>query len=153
MTNGLLGVPQHVGMVVEDLEAARTEWSRFAGLKWNLFLHVRTDWVKDGRVIPTEMSVAYSTTVSPAVELIEEHSPEPLLPAPEGNHVGYIVEDMHGAKAELEEAGMTLHSALYKDDRFLAAYFRNPHGLLVEIAIPNIAAILLPDYNDVERAL
>ncbi len=144
MTNGLLGVPQHVGMVVADLDAARTEWSRFAGLEWNLFSHVRTDWVKDGRIIPTEMSVAYSTTLSPAVELIQEHGPEPLLPAPEGNHIGYIVEDMHAARSELEEAGMSLHSALYKDGRLLAAYFTNPHGLLLEIAIPDIAAVLLP---------
>ncbi len=95
-----------------------------------------------GRTIVTEMTVAYSTSGSPAVELIQEHGEEPLLPAPAGHHVGFIVPDMDAAAKELVAEGLTVYAELIKDGRVLAAYYTNPQGLLFEIAIPNIAAAL-----------
>jgi catechol 2,3-dioxygenase-like lactoylglutathione lyase family enzyme len=143
MTFERFGPPQHIGMVVQDVEAAKKTWGGLTGLEWHDYPRRPLEWtLPDGRAVVTEMTVAYSTTGAPAVELIQEHSEELLLPAPAGHHVGFIVPDMDAAAKELMAEGLTVYAELIKDDRVLAAYYTNPQGLLLEIAIPNIAAAL-----------
>lgn len=142
MTFELFGAPQHVGMVVADVEAAKKAWGDVTGLEWHDYPRRPLEWTRDGRTIVTEMTVAYSTNGGCAVELIQEHSEELLLPAPAGHHVGFIVPDMTVAGERLEAVGMSVYAELLQDSEPLAAYYTNPQGLLVEIAIPNIAAVL-----------
>ncbi|WP_193782921.1 VOC family protein [Streptomyces sp. E5N91] len=143
MTFELFGPPQHIGMVVDDVGAAKKAWGEVTGLDWRDYPRRPLEWtLPDGSTVVTEMTVAYSTNDSCAVELIQEHGAQPLLPDPTGHHVGFIVPDMTEARKQLEANGLTVYAQLLKDGRPLAAYYTNPHGLLVEIAVPDVAAAL-----------
>jgi catechol 2,3-dioxygenase-like lactoylglutathione lyase family enzyme len=95
-----LGAFFHVGVIVEDLEAAISELSRTLGLEFN---EPHESAYGDSRI-----RVCYSLQGPPYVELIQG---EPggmwsTSGGPKADHVGYFVDDLEGVRAQLEADGL-----------------------------------------------
>lgn len=127
-----------VGLLVEDLDAAMRDLSRWLGLAWTPVqqspLVLRTD---DGRE-EVDLRFAYSTTGPVFLELLQSR-PQGYYAAPAGSHlhhVGRWVDDLSKASAELAAAGLALEAAGV-DARGRApamfAFHRGDHGLRVEL--------------------
>jgi hypothetical protein len=141
MTVPALGVPSHVGMVVEDLALAKDQFGAALGVEWDHYDHIAMTWCRGGQAIDTVMSVAYSKAGSPNIELIQEHSGG-LLRIPAGNHIGFFADDIPDTQKMLEAQGMTVMCELLHGNITLVSYMHNPHGLLVEISRPDTREIL-----------
>jgi Glyoxalase/Bleomycin resistance protein/Dioxygenase superfamily len=90
----------HVGVVVEDLAAAMEELQRTLGLEFNE--------PHESTYGDSHIRVCYSLQGPPYVELIEGEpgSMWSTSGGPRADHVGYFVDDLEGARAQLEAAGM-----------------------------------------------
>lgn len=113
---GLLGWPTWVGIVVDDLERQRRFWGDLIGVAED---HSGPDFVDfemgDGR----------------SFELIER-SDEPQYDRLRFQ-VGFVVDDIQGARADLLRRGVEAISDIFPDEESPWAYFRDPEGNVFEI--------------------
>ncbi|HVY96851.1 MAG TPA: VOC family protein [Solirubrobacterales bacterium] len=134
---------EHVGIVVEDLEAA-TEFFTLLGLERRGGTSVEGSWVD--RIVGLE-SVRSEIVMLRApdggeVELAKFHSPpsEPADPrapsnAPGLRHITFLVEGIESLVAELQERGFGLVGELERyENAYLLCYVRGPEGIIVELA-------------------
>lgn len=117
----------HVGVIVEDLDAAAQELGRTLGLEFNA--------PHESTYGDSHIRVCYSLQGPPYLELIqgEPDSMWSTSAGPRPDHVGYFVSDLEAARARLEANGMPVDiDGIAFGGRF--TYHRAPHtGLRVEL--------------------
>ena len=135
---------EHVGVVVDDLQAA-TEFFVALGLKLQGEAPVGGTWVD--RVIGLEgvqSDITYLETPDghSHLELSKFHSP----PSQDGNasapanarglrHVSFLVDDINAAVAGLKARGTELIGEVVQyEDSYRLCYLRGPEGIIVELA-------------------
>ena len=144
----------HVGITVKDLEASIRFYHDVLGLG---FVNEPSPWIDSPELGPAvgvpgaglrQVSLKLGDTI---LELLEYKSPpsettRPLLSNNIGaSHVGFLVDDIHAKKAELEEKGIRFYSEVNVVDEGVLAgwrwvYFGDPDGYpleLVEVAYIN----------------
>jgi Glyoxalase/Bleomycin resistance protein/Dioxygenase superfamily len=96
------GVHQfHVGMVVDDLDAAMAELSELFGYTWCPPMAVETPVRLPGGDIKLDLRFAYTAT-TPRVEVVRSVPGTPWVPADSGlHHVGYWSDDLAADGARL----------------------------------------------------
>ncbi|WP_327312147.1 VOC family protein [Streptomyces sp. NBC_01235] len=131
----------HTGIVVPDIEAAKTRMSEVAGCRWtetmSAELPVR---LADGdRVLP--LRYAYSLD-APYIELVQEIPGTPWTAAE--HHLGYFCDDVPTTSKRLEEAGFALEAcALVDGAPSIFAYHLDPSGVRIEI----VERSRMPDFD------
>ena len=134
----------HVGVVVDDLEAATTFFLDL-GLEREGAGSVEGEWV--GKVIglddvQAELVMVKTPDGSGKLELIKFHRPvdeEGAHPAPANRlglrHVALVVDDLNTIVKGLRDKGMdTIGEVENYQDTFLVCYVRGPEGIIVELA-------------------
>ena len=135
---------EHVGIVVDDLEAA-TEFFLELGLELQGEAPVEGDWVD--RVVGlegvrAEIAMLETPDGHGRVELAKFHAPsgpagDPDAPAnaPGIRHLSFAVDDVDAAVAGLRARGAELVGEVerYKDI-YRLCYIRGPEGIIVELA-------------------
>ena len=125
----------HVGIVVDDFEAALAEFSSLFGYQWCGELGgPMTVRLADGDAIVT-IRCTYSTS-SPRLELVQRIPGTLWEPAPGSgvHHIGYWSDDVAADSAVLERRGYVAEAT--RDGPDGAAFFtfyRSPAGLRVEL--------------------
>lgn len=116
----------HVGLVVEDLDAAMAELSSAAGLQW-------------AKVVSREIGewtyrLVYSTTGPPYVELVEGGAGTPwdVSTGPRLDHLGWWIGDVDAELERLAAAGVPVERDLRELDS--ATFVKAPaSGLRIEL--------------------
>jgi catechol 2,3-dioxygenase-like lactoylglutathione lyase family enzyme len=135
---------EHVGIVVEDLEAA-VEFFEALGLQAGGTGQVEGDWV--GRIIgledvKAELSMMRAPEGGAEVELVKFHSP-PMQRGDSGapsnfsglRHVSFLVDDIDAVVAVLDDRGVELVGELVQyENSYRLCYVRGPEGIIVELA-------------------
>jgi catechol 2,3-dioxygenase-like lactoylglutathione lyase family enzyme len=95
-----IGTFFHVGVIVEDLDAAIEELSRTLGLEFNE--------PHDSTYGDSHIRVCYSLQGPPYLELIQGQPGGmwSTTGGPRADHVGYFVDDLETTRARLEASGM-----------------------------------------------
>ena len=138
----------HTGIVVDDLASAMEELGAILGVAWNTGgAEVRLTDAAGVRTVRT--AYALSTAGPHHVELVQS-IPGTLwsVVAPgHAHHLGYWVDDVPTAAAELERLGSEqIASVAVKDGRPpICTYHRSPSGLYLEIVDRRMRSVLLPD--------
>ena len=122
-----IGTFFHVGVIVEDLDAAMEEMSRSLGLEFNE--------PHESTYGDSHIRVCYSLQGPPYLELIqgEPGSMWSTTGGPHADHVGYFVDDLDASMRRLEAEGLPvdIDGTSYRK-RF--SYHRSTHaGLRVEL--------------------
>ena len=101
----------HVGIVVADLSAARSQLSELLGVTWGPTLRLSATDYRDaaGRDVALPTTMCYSVG-SPCLELIEEVPGSVWVRNPHSNlhHIGFWSDDLRGDSADLSGAGCPL---------------------------------------------
>jgi catechol 2,3-dioxygenase-like lactoylglutathione lyase family enzyme len=135
---------EHVGIVVEDLEAA-VEFFTELGLELRGKGQVEGDWV--GRIIgledvKAELAMLRAPEGGGEVEVVKFHSP-PIqrgdADAPSNyaglRHLSFLVEDIDAVVAGLEGRDVELVGELVRyENSYRLCYVRGPEGIIVELA-------------------
>jgi len=135
---------EHVGIVVEDLEAA-IEFFAALGLEAGGTGQVEGDWV--GRIIglddvKAELAMMRAPDGGAEVELVKFHSP-PMQngdsDAPSNvsglRHISFLVDDIDAVVAGLNNRGVELIGELVRyENSYRLCYVRGPEGIIVELA-------------------
>ena len=124
----------HVGMVVDDLDAAMAELSELFGYAWCPPMAVETPVRLPGGDITLDLCFAYSAT-TPRVEVVRSVPGTPWVPADSGlHHVGYWSDDLAGDAARLMAGGYTEEAAgVRADGAPIWSYHRSPQGPRIEL--------------------
>jgi catechol 2,3-dioxygenase-like lactoylglutathione lyase family enzyme len=136
----------HVGIVVEDLEAA-TEFFVELGLEVQgegTVEDERADRIVGLDGVRSQLVMLQSQDGQRLLELVKFHSP----PSPEGDpqapshapgirHLAFIVDDVDAAVTGLRERGTELVGELVSyGNSYRLCYVRGPEGIIVELAEP-----------------
>jgi catechol 2,3-dioxygenase-like lactoylglutathione lyase family enzyme len=134
----------HVGIVVEDLEAA-TEFFVELGLELEGEAAVEGRWVD--RIVGlegvrTDIAMLQTPDGNGRVELAKFHSPSSKgdnRPAPANapgiRHLTFVVEDIDAVVAGLRARGTELVGELEQyEDSYRLCYVRGPEGIIIELA-------------------
>jgi catechol 2,3-dioxygenase-like lactoylglutathione lyase family enzyme len=133
----------HVGMVVDDLDAACESYASQFGVRWTD--HTRS-WslpvTVDGEPRTVELRVAYSVAGPPFFEFIQELSGDTWAASSLNlNHVGFWVRDLKQAASALHDSGMPLvvRDAAKAD----FTYHRTANGMWIELcdAVSNMTVL------------
>lgn len=101
----------HVGIVVTDLDAARTRLTELLGVAWGPVLRLEAGDYRDGSGADLVLPTAFCYSVGqPAIELIEEVPGTIWATNGSSNlhHLGFWSDDLVGDSAELTGAGCPL---------------------------------------------
>lgn len=134
----------HVGIVVPDLDAARTRLAELLGVQWGPVvegdIEIRDADGRD-RVVPNR--ICYSTT-PPYLELIQEVPGTPWVCNEHSNlhHIGYFSDDLVADSGHLRAAACPMEMLDGHGDAPPAiwTYHRDPLGVRIEL----VAASLRP---------
>jgi catechol 2,3-dioxygenase-like lactoylglutathione lyase family enzyme len=135
---------EHVGIVVEDLEAA-TGFFLALGLELQGRASVDGDWVDringlDG--VEAEIVMLRAPDGGSGLELAKYHSPphdganQPAPPNTPGiRHIAFAVADIEDVIGRLKPHGAELVGDLERyEDKYRLCYLRGPAGIIVELA-------------------
>lgn len=124
----------HVGIVVDEFEAARHRLSDTLGYEWGLELQMEYTMLLPNGPHPYQQRLQYSVT-EPRLELIQSVEGTPFQPSTSGlHHFGYWCADVESTSAELVAAGWTWEcGGVLEDDSPAWAYHFNPLGVRVEL--------------------
>jgi catechol 2,3-dioxygenase-like lactoylglutathione lyase family enzyme len=129
----------HVGIVVPDIDAAAERLTQTAGYRW-------TKPVEYSLAVTTaagdfELSNRFVYSVqAPHLELVQEVRGT-IWTAP-AHHLGYWVDDIATAAAQLEQAGYTQEARPAGEVLSKFAYYTDPVGIRIEI----VDRALFPDW-------
>lgn len=138
----------HTGIVVDDLDSAKEELGAMLGATWREGgAEVRLTDVTGVRTVAT--AYALSTSGPHHIELVQS-IPDTLwsVVAPgHAHHLGYWVDDVASAAAELERAGAAQVASIAVNDGRppMCTYHRSGSGLFLEIVDRRMRPVLLPD--------
>lgn len=133
----------HVGVVVEDLEAAKAFFVAL-GMKVQGEGSVEGDWVD--RIIGLEgarsdIAMLEGPDGRRLLELVKFHSPqgpgiEPAAPsnAPGLRHIAFAVDDLDDVLPRLRAHGGDLVGEIEEGGGYRLCYIRGPEGIIVELA-------------------
>jgi hypothetical protein len=138
MTGHQLSPLYHVGIVVSDVEAARTALTEQLGVTWGPVLHLDAVEYRDGAgvdvMLPTTM--CYSVN-GPHLELILEVPGSVWVRNEHSNlhHIGFWSNDLVADGSDLSRAGCPLQLCGRSDDDAPVsfAYHRNDLGVRIEL--------------------
>ncbi len=125
----------HVGIVVDDLDAALTEMTEMFGYEWAAPLAVQTPVVLPESEFMLDLRFAYSVT-QPRVELVQSVAGTSWAPAPGSgvHHVGYWSDDVPADAGVLEAHGYANEAKGVRPDGVAVwAYHRSPSGPRIEL--------------------
>ena len=125
----------HVGIVVDDLDAALAELSELFGYRWCPQIAVETPVRLPAGDIVLDLRFAYSAT-TPRVEVIHSVPGTPWVEAAGSgiHHVGYWSDDLDADAARLVARGYAEEAAgVRADGGPIWSYHRCPHGPRVEL--------------------
>jgi len=136
----------HVGMIVEDLEAA-TEFFVELGLEVQSTGEVedeRADRIVGLEGVRSELVMLQDQNGRRLLELVKFHSPpapssDPLAPsnAPGIRHLAFVVDDVDAAVAGLQARGTELVGEVVSyGNSYRLCYVRGPEGIIIELAEP-----------------
>lgn len=136
----------HVGVVVEDLEAA-TQFLLALGLELAGEAQVHGEWVD--RVVGlsgvrSELVTVSAPDGSGSLELTRYLTPSDASPQETAaanrrglRHIAYIVDDLDAILRDLHELAVGLIGEVVRyEDAFRLCYVRGPEGIIVELAEP-----------------
>lgn len=134
----------HVGIVVEDLDAALDELGRLFGHEWGPEVDVEQPvQLPDGdRTI--RFRFRYSRT-EPRIEVIQAQPGSPWVPVPgaAGHHLGFWSDDVDADGAELEAGGYAFEAAGADEDGMRRwAYHGHLSGLRIELVSRTMEPLL-----------
>jgi catechol 2,3-dioxygenase-like lactoylglutathione lyase family enzyme len=127
----------HVGIVVPDIEAARTHFSELLGVEWGPLMEQDID-VRDatGNNLIVPNRICYSTS-APYLELIEEVPGTTWVCNSHSNlhHIGFFADALAVSSGQLEAVACPLELMGGHGDGPPAAfaYHRDPLGIRVEL--------------------
>jgi catechol 2,3-dioxygenase-like lactoylglutathione lyase family enzyme len=127
---GILGILHpaqlfHVGIVAEDIEAAKAEISANLGMTWRGKTEMR-DLILYGQERTVELQVAFSVQGPPHVEIIQSIPDSPWSATSSGvHHLCYWAEDSVDVCLRLEEAG---NRRILGPTGAPSGYFQSPSG-------------------------
>jgi hypothetical protein len=138
----------HTGIVVDDLASAKEQLGDLLGVTWrDGGAEVRLTDASGTRSVETAYSL--STAGPHHVELVQSIPGTVWSVGSPGHahHVGYWVDDVTSAAAELERRGSKqVASIAIKDGRPpMCTYHRSPTGLFLEIVDRRMRPMLIPD--------
>lgn len=126
----------HVGIITDDFEDTVEQMGRELGLTWSPVIRVPVPlWTRDHGLMQIESCAVYSQQ-EPCIEIVRAvpNSPWVALPGRPLHHMGYWVEDLHAASAELEARGCPKVLCAYVDGQmFGMAYHELHNGTYIEI--------------------
>ena len=137
----------HTGIVVEDLDAAKEELGERLGMSWN---EGGAEVVLIGEEGMTRSPSAYAISVEGPhhIELCQAVAGTVWSGTAPGqaHHIGYWVDDVEAASAQLTAAGAPLAAgvSVSEDAPPMCAYHRSASGLLVEVVSRGMRRYLLP---------
>ncbi len=125
----------HVGIVVEDIDAAKTQLSDLFGYVWGTEMSTNVMVRLGSGTEEVNLRLVYSVS-EPRVELVQQIEGTVWKPAPGSgvHHIGYWSDDVTTDAAQLEARGF-LHEAsgLGPDGVPMWGYYRSPTGPRVEL--------------------
>jgi hypothetical protein len=125
----------HIGVVVDDLDAALGELTELFGYEWCPPLDVQTPVVLAESEMMLDLRFTYSTT-TPRVEVIQAVPGTLWVPAAGSgiHHAGYWSDDLAADAARLEARGYLTEAKGVRPDSAVAwAYHKSPSGPRIEL--------------------
>ena len=125
----------HVGIVVDDLDAALIEMTDLFGYEWCSLISVETPVVLPDGEASLGLTFAYSKN-EPRVEVIQSIPGTLWIPAPESglHHLGFWSDDVGADADRLTRQGYAREaSGLRPDGEPMWAYHRRPGGPRIEL--------------------
>jgi catechol 2,3-dioxygenase-like lactoylglutathione lyase family enzyme len=136
----------HVGLVVEDLAAARAFFDA-------LGLRVQSEWSADGELVDRVLGLHGARTENVMMETPDGHMRLELSrfhapPGPGGDrrapahtpgirHLTFAVDDLDGVLARVQAHGAEpLGEVQRYENSFLLCFIRGPEGIIIELAQP-----------------
>ncbi|BBZ45505.1 VOC family protein [Mycobacterium parmense] len=133
----------HTGLVVDDMGAAAARLSAVMGYRWTRPVEATLNVTTVGGEVEVPFRFVYSVN-APHLELIQE-VPGTIWTAPAGggaHHLGYWVDDLASAAAQLERSGYRLEARPSGEALTMFAYFIDAGGVRIEI----VDRALFPDW-------
>lgn len=124
----------HTGLIVDDVDAAAARLTEAAGYEWTKPVRYTLSVATDGGDIDVPFTFVYSLQ-APHLELVQA-VPGSVWTAAAGqaaHHLGYWVDDIDSAAAQLESAGYRLEARPSGTGHSTFAYYIDPTGLRIEI--------------------
>jgi hypothetical protein len=143
----ILGPPYHFGLIVGNLERARTELTAALGVSWARDQRRTACLEASGGPLVLNMAYAYTIEGPPYLEIIEQRPDSPF--AQLGlHHIGVWSDDPAGESARLEGVGWPRETVgLAPDGRWAGAlYHRGTGGLRVEVVDISVSGPKLVRY-------
>jgi hypothetical protein len=125
----------HVGIVVEDFEAALADLSNLFGYEWCLPLRVEIPVMLPSGETEVELVFTYSMT-APRMEVILSVAGTLWTPVPGSglHHVGYWSDEVAADSVRLAERGHSLEASDARPDGVpLWTFHRSPNGPRIEL--------------------
>jgi catechol 2,3-dioxygenase-like lactoylglutathione lyase family enzyme len=129
----------HVGIVVPDIDAAAARLTTVAGYTWTKPVEFTLSVTTAAGEFELANRFVYSLQ-APHLELVQE-VPGTVWTAP-AHHLGYWVDDIGSAAAQLEQAGYTQEARPSGDTLSTFAYYTDPTGIRIEL----VDRALFPDW-------
>lgn len=133
----------HTGLVVDDMSAAAERLTGAMGYRWTKPVEYTLSVATAEGDIDVPFRFVYSVD-APHLELIQA-VPGTIWTAPPGggaHHLGYWVDDIAGAAAQLERSGYRLEARPSGETLSMFAYYVDPSGVRIEI----VDRALFPDW-------
>ena len=132
----------HIGIVVDDLDAALEEFGGLLGYEWCPVFAIETPVILPEGEVMVDLRFVYSKT-EPRVELIRAMPGTPWVPATDSgiHHAGYWSDDMAGDGRSLDASGYAEEArGVLPDGTPMWAYYRSPRGLRIELVSRQLRA-------------
>jgi catechol 2,3-dioxygenase-like lactoylglutathione lyase family enzyme len=133
----------HTGLVVADMDAAAQRLTAAMGYRWTKPVEATLSVTTTEGDIEIPFAFVYSVN-APHLELIRQ-VPGTIWTVPVGggaHHLGYWVDDLAAAAAQLEHSGYRLEARPSGDTLSMFAYYTDPSGVRIEI----VDRALFPDW-------
>lgn len=140
----------HIGLIVDDVEAAAARLSASGEYEWTKPVESTLTVTTDTGDIDVPFSFVYSLQ-APHLELVQAVPGTLWTAAPDqaAHHLGYWVDDIASAAAELESAGYRLEARPSGAELSTFAYYIDPAGLRIEI----VDRAVFPDWPGFLQAM
>jgi catechol 2,3-dioxygenase-like lactoylglutathione lyase family enzyme len=140
----------HTGLVVDDMDAAARRLTAAMGYQWTKPVESTLKVTTVDGDVEVLFKFVYSVN-APHLELIQQ-VPGTLWTAPldgGAHHLGYWVDDIAMAAAQLESCGYRLEARPSGDALTMFAYYTDPGGVRIEI----VDRALFPDWPGFLKAM
>jgi catechol 2,3-dioxygenase-like lactoylglutathione lyase family enzyme len=140
----------HTGLVVDDMAGAAERLTAAMGYRWTKPVESTLSVTTADGDIEVPFRFVYSVD-APHLEVIQE-VPGTIWTAPRGggaHHLGYWVDDITAAAAQLEHSGYRLEARPSGDTLSMFAYYIDTNGVRIEI----VDRALFPDWPGFLQAM